>query len=92
MREAIDRARWARGERYENLRCHSDAGAQLTSVRKGERPARIVAIPTIGTVADSYDNALAETINGCYKTELICGPTHPGLCKGIEEVELATLG
>lgn len=65
---------------------------QFTSVRYGERLAEIGATPSIGTVADSCDSALAETINGCYKTELIYRPTHPGPWKSIEEVELAILG
>ena len=56
------------------LRCHSDAGSQFTSIRYGERLAEIGAMPSIGTVGDSYDNALAETVNGYYKAELIRGP------------------
>jgi putative transposase len=43
-------------------------------------------------VGDSYDNALAETVNGIYKTELIRGPAHPGPWRSVEDVELATLG
>ena len=85
-------ARWSRGTRIEGLRCHSDAGSQFTSIRYGERLAEIGATPSIGTVADSYDNALAETVNGYYKTELIRGPARTGPCKTVEDVELATLG
>lgn len=70
-------ARWGRGTRHENLRCHSDAGSQFTSIRYGERLAEIGATPSIGTVGDSYDNALAETVNGYYKTELVRGPARP---------------
>jgi putative transposase len=62
--DAIDMARWHRGARIDGVRCHSDAGSQLTSVRYGERLADIGAVPSIGTVGDSYDNALAETVNG----------------------------
>lgn len=51
---------------------------QFTSVRYGDRLAEIGAVPSIGTVGDSYDNALAETVNGYYKTELIRGPARPG--------------
>ncbi len=49
-------------------------------------------MPSIGTVGDSYDNALAETVNGYYKAELIYGPARPGPWKTVEDVELATLG
>lgn len=65
--DAIEMARWSRGARHEDLRCHSDAGSQFTSIRYGERLAEIGATPSIGTVGDSYDNALAETVNGYYK-------------------------
>src|SRR5699024_368840 len=59
----------------------------------GERLAEIGASPSIGTVADSYDNALAETVNGYYKAELIRGPAREERpWKTVEDVELATLG
>jgi putative transposase len=89
--DAIEMARWSRGANLPGLRCHSDAGSQFTSVRYGERLAEIGAVPSIGSVGDSYDNALAETVNGLYKTELIRGPGR-GPWKTIEDVELATLG
>jgi hypothetical protein len=66
--------------------------SSLTSIRYGERLAEIGAVPSIGSVGDSYDNALAETVNGYYKAELIRGPARQGPWKTIEEVELATLG
>ena len=72
--DALEMARWSRGTQLEGLRCHSDAGSQFTSVRYGERLAEIGAVPSIGSVGDSFDNALAETVNGLYKTELIYGP------------------
>jgi putative transposase len=90
--DAIEMARWNRGLRHPGLRCHSDAGSQFTSIRYGERLAEIGATPSIGTVGDSYDNALAETVNGYYKAELIRGPARTGPWKTVEEVELATLG
>jgi putative transposase len=90
--DAIEMARWNRGLRHPGLRCHSDAGSQFTSIRYGERLAEIGAVPSIGTVGDSYDNALAETVNGYYKAELIRGPARTGPWKTVEEVELATLG
>jgi putative transposase len=89
--DAIEMARWSRGTRIEGLRCHSDAGSQFTSLRYGERLAEIGAVPSIGTVADSYDNALAETVNGYYKAELIRGPARTGPWKNVQDVELATL-
>jgi len=89
--DAIEMARWSRGNMLESLRCHSDAGSQFTSIRYTERLAEIGAVPSIGTVGDSYDNALAETVNGYYKAELIYGPARPGPWKTVEDVELATL-
>ena len=90
--DAIEMARWGRGAHHNDLRCHSDAGSQFTSIRYGERLAEIGATPSIGTVGDSYDNALAETVNGYYKTELVRGPARPGPWKTVEDLELATLG
>ncbi len=88
--DALEMARWQRGTRLEGLVAHSDAGSQFTSIRYGERLAEIGAVPSIGSVGDSYDNALAETVNGLYKTELVYGPDQ-GPWKTIDEVELATL-
>jgi putative transposase len=89
--DAIEMARWSRGTRLEGLITHSDAGSQFTSIRYGERLAEIGAVPSIGTVGDSYDNALAEAVNALYKTELIRGPGQ-GPWRTVEDVELATLG
>jgi len=88
--DALEMARWRRGTRLEGLVSHSDAGSQFTSIRYGERLDEIGAVPSIGSVGDSYDNALAETVNGLYKTEVIYGPDQ-GPWRTIEEVELATL-
>ena len=90
--DAIEMARWGRGTHHDDLRCHSDAGSQFTSIRYGERLAEIGATPSIGTVGDSYDNALAETVNGYYKAELVRGPARLGPWKTVEDLELATLG
>ena len=90
--DAIEMARWSRGHRHADLRCHSDAGSQFTSIRYGERLAEIGATPSIGTVGDSYDNALAETVNGYFKAELVRGPARSGPWKTVEDLELATLG
>jgi putative transposase len=62
--DAIEMARWSRGTRLEGLRCHSDAGSQFTSVRYGERLAELGALPSIGSIGDSFATALAETVNG----------------------------
>jgi putative transposase len=86
--ESIEMARWSRGQHLDGLICHSDAGSQYTSIRYTERLAEIGAVPSVGTVADSYDNALAETINGLYKTELI---RRRGPWRDVDQVELATL-
>jgi putative transposase len=88
--DALEMARWTRGTRLEGLVTHSDAGSQFTSIRYGERLAELGAVPSIGSVGDSYDNALAETINGLYKTELIRGPDQ-GPWRSVDDVELATL-
>jgi len=90
--DAIEMARRSRGARHDDLRCHSDAGSQFTSIRYGERLAEIGAAPSIGSVGDSYDNALAETVNGYYKAELVHGPARSGPWKRVEDLELATLG
>jgi putative transposase len=89
--DAVDMAAWSRGARMVGLRCHSDAGSQFTSVRWSERLDELGALPSIGSVGDSYD-ALAEAVNGLYKTELIRGPAQAGRpWKTVDEVELATL-
>ncbi|XTP38095.1 IS3 family transposase (plasmid) [Mycobacterium sp. TJFP1] len=90
--DAIEMARWSRGILLPGLTCHSDAGSQFTSIRYGERLAEIGAVPSIGSIGDSFDNALAETVNGYYKAELIYGPARNGPWKTVEDVELATLG
>ncbi len=89
--DALEMARWSRGTHLEGLVAHSDAGSQYTSIRYGERLAELGAVPSIGSVGDSFDNALAEAVNGLYKDELIRGPDQ-GPWKTVEDVELATLG
>jgi putative transposase len=89
--DALEMARLSRGaRRLVGLITHSDAGSQFTSVRFTERLDEIGARPSIGTVADSYDNALAESVNGLYKTELVYGPDATGW-DDVDELELATL-
>ena len=67
---------------------HSDRGVQYVSIKYTERLAEAGLVPSVGSVGDSYDNALAETINGLYKAEVIhrCGPW-----RSMEAVEFATL-
>ena len=89
--DALEMARVARGgRRLIGLVTHSDAGSQFTSVRFTERLDELGARPSIGTVADSYDNALAETTNGLYKAECVYGPDANGW-DDVDDLELATL-
>jgi len=67
---------------------HSDRGCQYLSIRYTERLAEAGVDASVGSVGDSYDNALAETINGLYKTEVI---RHRGPWRNIDAVEYATL-
>ena len=90
--DALEMARRSRGNRrLVGLVAHSDAGSQFTSVRFTERLDEIGARPSIGTVADSFDNALAETTNGLYKTECVYGPDAPRPWDDVGDLELATL-
>ncbi len=85
--DALEQALWARRE-TKGLIHHSDRGSQYLSIRYTERLAEANIDASVGSVGDSYDNALAETINGLYKTEVI---RHRGPWRTIEEVEFATL-
>jgi transposase InsO family protein len=67
---------------------HSDRGSQYVSIKYTERLAEAGIEPSVGSIGDSYDNALAETINGLYKTEVI---RRRGPWKSLEAVEFATL-
>jgi putative transposase len=85
--DALEQALHAR-EGLEALVHHSDRGVQYVSIRYSERLAEVGIEPSVGSVGDSYDNALAETVNGLYKAEMI-RPNGPW--RSIEEVEFATL-
>jgi putative transposase len=87
--DALEMAIWRRAGVLDGLVCHADAGSQYTSLRYTTRLAEIGAAPSIGTVGDSYDNSLAESTIGLFKTELI---RRHGPWRTLEEVELATLG
>jgi putative transposase len=90
--DALEMARRSRGAgRLTGLIAHADAGSQFTSVRFTERLDEIGARPSIGTVADSYDNALAETTHGLYKAECVHGPDAPTVWDDVDQLELATL-
>ena len=87
--DALEQALWARQpERDSSLVHHSDRGSQYVSIRYSERLAEAGIEPSVGSKGDSYDNALAETINGLYKAELI---HRRAPWKTKEAVELATL-
>jgi putative transposase len=86
---ALEMAVWNRRTHLlDGVIAHSDAGGQYVSVRYTERLAEIGARPSIGTVGDSYDNSLAESFHGIYKTELI---RRRGPWRNADHVELATL-
>ena len=67
---------------------HSDRGSQYLSIKYTERLAEAGIEPSVGSVGDSYDNALAETINGLFKAEVI---HRRGPWRSCEAVEFATL-
>jgi len=87
--DALEQALYDRQPAAEDaLIHHSDRGSQYVSIRSSERLAEASIAPSVGSKGDSYDNALAETINGLYKAELI---HRRGPWKTRESVELATL-
>jgi len=86
--DALEQALYARRPVDQgSLIHHSDRGVQYVSIRYTERLAEAGVEPSVGSVGDSYDNALAETINGLYKAEVI----HRRSWQSRETVELATL-
>lgn len=85
--DALEQALWARQVK-EGLIHHSDRGSQYLSIRYSERLAEEGVLPSVGSVGSSYDNALAETIIGLFKTEVI---RKKGPWKNLESVEFATL-
>jgi len=87
--DALEQALYARQpDRDSSLVHHSDRGSQYVSIRYSERLAEAGIEPSVGSKGDSYDNALAETINGLYKAELI---HRRAPWKTKEALELATL-
>ena len=87
--DALEQALYARRPVYKaGLIHHSDRGSQYVSIRYTERLGKAGIEPSVGSVGDAYDNALAETINGLYKTEVI---RRRASWRTIDEVELETL-
>jgi putative transposase len=89
--DALEMALWTRAranEVVDGLVHHSDAGSQYTSIRYANRLLDAGALASIGSVGDSYDNALAESAIGLYKTECV---RHEGPWRGVDDLELATL-
>lgn len=86
--DALEQALFERQPAANDLIHHSDRGSQYVSIRYTERLDQAGIKPSVGSKGDSYDNALAETINGLYKAELI---HRRGPWKSRESVELATL-
>ena len=85
--DALEQAVHTRG-RHDGLVHHSDRGSQYLAIRYSERLAEAGIEASVGSIGDSYDNALAETINGLYKAEVI---HRKGLWRSVEAVEFATL-
>jgi len=85
--DALEQALWLRGKPKGDIH-HSDRGSQYLSIRYTERLAEAGFNASVGSVGDSYDNALAETINGLYKAEVI---HKEGPWRGLDDVEQATL-
>jgi putative transposase len=87
--DALEMALWRRrAASLRGLVHHSDRGVQYLAIRYTERLAEAGAVASVGSKGDSYDNALAESFNGLYKTELI---RRQGPWRGLEDVEHATL-
>lgn len=89
--DALEMALWTRAqadELVDGLIHHSDAGSQYTAIRYSTRLIDAGALASIGTVGDSYDNAMAESVIGLYKTECV---RHEGPWRGVDDLELATL-
>jgi putative transposase len=86
--DALEMAIWRRDTALDGLVHHSDRGSQYLAIRYTQRLADAGAVTSVGSRGDSFDNALAETTIGLYKTELI---RRRGPWRGLDDVELATL-
>jgi putative transposase len=85
--DALEMAIFARGKELAGLVHHSDRGVQYLAIRYTERLAEAGVVNSVGSKGDSYDNALAETVNGLYKTELV---RRRKRWRSLDELELAT--
>ena len=85
---ALEQALWARKGPFDRLVHHSDRGVQYLSIRYTERLEEAGIATSVGSRGDSYDNALAETVIGLYKAELVY---RRGPWRGVEDLELSTL-
>jgi putative transposase len=95
--DALNMAAWIRrGVDLAGVVCHSDAGGQYVSIAYTDRLDDIGAAPSIGTVGDSFDNAMAESVIGLFKTELHRNPAalaaNGGHWRGLDDLEIATCG
>ena len=92
--DALNTAAWTRRTSLDGLICHTDAGSQYTSVSYTDRIDELGVSASIGTVGDSYDNALAESVMGLFKTELHRNPAvladNGGHWRGLDDLEVAT--
>ena len=94
--DALEMALWTRSRaghtdpdgRLDRLIHHSDAGSQYTAIRYADRLADAGALASIGSVGDSFDNAMAESVIGLYKTECV---RHDGPFRSVDDLELVTL-
>ena len=86
--DTLEMAIWTRKGNVAGVTCHSDAGSQYTSIRYTERLQEAGAAPSIGSVGDAYDNAMAESTIGLYKTELI---NKDCFCINRDHIEIETL-
>lgn len=86
--DALEQAIWSRGDDLDGLVHHSDRGSQYLAIRYTERIAELGAVTSVGSRGDSYDNAMAESVIGLYKAELI---RRQGPWRGLDDLELATL-
>lgn len=87
--DALNMGIWTRqraGADLSELVHHSDRGVQYVAVRYGERLAEVEAVASVGSVGDSYDNAMAEAFNSLFKAELV---RNRGPWRGIDDLELA---
>jgi putative transposase len=95
--DALNMAAWTRrGVSIDGLICHSDAGRQYTSLAYTDRLDEIGAALSIGSIGDSFDNAMAESVIGLFKTELHGNPAalarNGGPWRGLDDLEIATSG